>query len=454
MSRFTLAYLRGLTAPEVVISSQGRVTVNRFAQGHFDSALSKRRTKDGQDFIDPIELISRLELVDLVAQLGISHDMDLAELYALGVMSRKFARDSMFSPAELTLRRAITSRVHDIIEQRPELLHPNLRVAKEPSDEGATWMLRFLVLSGVALDAVRLHCMAKREDAGATTLRQALLQGCDIGAPLLEAALKRQMGCLSTALAIVEADDSLPMFDEEMTCLLFKACAAGVSRMQWQFDTAMALLEAIRRRQDIAGGDGNRIRWDGPANPLATIDPSWASARHAHPVVSLVYESTIVASEASAVSASDVAGFPGVPLARAAAALNAIMEPEMRFELSSMSGEQLLKLMVICPWASENGTAMSFWNRPASTWSPNNPTRLVEWAAGVRDSDGQLPSLRLADFHEKQFLEMMGHEHFGALRARLAKNTMVQVLEQHPAVPSATAASAAAPAPARRMRSV
>lgn len=452
MSRATLDYLEGLPAPETFIGASGRRLVNEFAKEQMRQALSHIKVDaQGQQFIEPIELIARLELAVLTAQIGTTHDMDLAELTALGVMSAlNRALDGYFSPSSLVVRRAITSRVHTLLEQRPELLHPNLRVAKTAADEGSVWMLRFLVQHNVALDPERLLRMARGPGPAGGTLQKAIQEGKSYGAPLLEEAIKLERGCTATATALVLADTQPPELDEFQVQQLWTMCAAGVAGAQWQFDQALQLLHAIRQRQDDAGGDGHRMSWPQGKELLEAVDFSWASARGAHPTMGLIYETTLRAAYISELRQSDVSGFPGDPLHAAAAALNAVLEPELRLELTELSSENLVKLIVLCPRAAGNTSVQNFWSRVPAGWNANNPSDLLDWVASRTDSSGESLGLEVLDSRANDFSDVLGSSHFNALRAGVAAREMNSAIDAQ--APRSDLKRGQQPEPAQRRR--
>ena len=447
MTRITLDYLESLSAPKTFISGTERRTLSSFADEQLPDVLSRiKEDALGQHLIEPIDL------GDQIAQLGLSHDTDLIELCALGAMnSRNRGPDGFFSPRQMTIRRAIASRVHALIESRPELLHSNLMVPKNGVVDGDVGMLRFLVEHSVAFEPERLQNQARRPGPAGDVLQRAIQQGKSHVTTLLEEALSTKRGCASTATALVLADIRAPELDDYQVQQLWTMCAFGVAGEQWQLSSVMQLLHAIRQRQDEAGGDGHRFTWSQGRELLDSVNFSWASARGAHPTLGLVYETALRSAYIGDLRNSDVTGFPGDPLEAVAAALNAVLEPEVRLELAELSSQNLVRLTVLCPRVSNGVAVQNFWRRDPAGWNANNPSDLLNWAVTRSDESEEPLDLEFLNSQEKDLSEVLGPAHFNALRAQVTDQVMSRAIV---AASAHDEAIEAAPAARRRARMV
>lgn len=448
MSRITLAELEALPAPKTYVPFDAHQAVSMHAaaptinEGPSPSALT-----DARAYVE-------WSLSARTAKLSAVYDEDLAALFALGFMATMSrGTNGHVTDTVQAVRGAIAECVHDLLDRRPELLHPNVRVTKGDSAEGVTWLLRYLVLRGVALNPARLVRMAETPGDASRLLQMALQEGKSFGAPLLEEALNKNMACASAATAIVLADAQPPELDDHNMAQLWTMCAAGAAARQWQFDLALKLAGAIRQRQDAAGGDGHRIPWPATDGFLEERDLSWANARAAHPVTGLLYETASKSAYLGETRVTNVRGFPGLPMAAAAAALNAILEPDSRLPLSALGGEHILKLTVLCPKASENAPLTVFWQEDRRDFPRNSPADIIDWALRTPDASGQRVQLSLLDERDRDFRLVMGDAHFSELRAKVAKGLMDAIMDgASPASASAAVASGKAEraVPARR----
>ena len=388
-------------------------------------------------------VIDRNELVEFLARTrGLSRlDIDMAEMYVLAIVSWKYrSRGGWFSPAALLLRNAITERVHQIIESRPEFLHPKLSFALNSGDNSETWMLHFLLASRVALDADRLHAMSIGGGVGQEMLLLSLAfapgAGKDDGAMLFNESAYRYPGCASSITAMFRAGYDIAKINGDNIQAIIAMCAAGAAGSQWQFDQAVEMLRAIEAAQDAAGGDGHRLfRAVSGQNAVNLNDFGDASARGVHPVTTLIYETMLRAGESGTDRAADVAGFPGVPFSIMAERINAILEPAGRLPLAKLSGINALKLVTLCPAAYELGSvaAQAYWlNRSVGAKGvaalANSPMDIVDWACQKNDEDGVRLTLAEIDQIQNQLAGAIGAGATAEIRAKVTLRDMTATI--------------------------
>lgn len=434
---FTPQSVRSLSGRVTVVPYTAVPTVGKFAR-ELASSLQSRATSGKELW----PLVPVNELIDLVAQTGIRQDFDAAELY---VLARTMAcvNQMHMSGNQLEVRRALTSRLHDLLEMRPELLHENLGFAK-PGNEGETPLLRCLVREGAVLDPKRLQAMAQRSDYAGEMLNAALQQGKDIGASLFLASLDRATGCCSTAYALVLADSKPQDLDDEIhQKLVGRAAGAAIGRQDW----SLQLLAELKRQQDDAGGDGHRISLGFP-DDFKVTSYDFASARGGHPITALVYNVNTLSGIIDVVRTPAHDNWPGDYLRSAAQALNDLLEPSQRLPLESIRGYDLFKLVTLCPVAAENGPLEGFWRKENAADIPNSPVQVLQWVLETAAAQGEpLPPDYVSGENNHKLRKLFGI-HKPMVFAMAAKLHLEHTIRQAAAEPTATHA------PARRMRAV
>ena len=436
----TRDYVQSLTgtSTSVVVQESALAVMKEFARDATSTAGPLRSHQN----VDPSRLVNKHELADLVAQADMVDDLDAAEVYVLGLMAGAVNR--LHLPEYLlALRRGITTRIHDLLEARPELLHRRLRFPKS-SNDGLTPLLRYLVLSGATLDPDRLVAMAAGGGFAGQMLQGALQHGKSVAAPLLEAAMKRTTGCASTALAILRADPQPQEMDDEVITRLWGGLASSSCCRQFQFDSYLALARELRAQQDAAGGDGHRCPWPGEwaTNPAPDLEK--AASRGAHPVLGLLYDANSISAVDDVCRTSEVLDFPATPMALAAEALNSLLEPIARLDLKRLTGMDILSLTTLCTQASENGTVTAFWRGPRGASSQHSPRAMLLWAIDTAAAAGQPISVEF--FDANQPLRSLLDEQHTSMRAHVVQALMSHAILASPPSP----AEATEPRQARR----
>lgn len=435
---FSPDYVCGLQQAELVAPPSSLKAANAFA---FE-LVNRLVATPSMAGLNPSSLVPPNELIDLVAQTGMRQDFTAAELFILAKVSGRLNRVHL-SQSYVDVRTLVTSRLHDILEARPELLHHNLHWAK-PGAEGTCPMLRLLVLEGATLDPKRLQAMAARQDFAGDTLREALKHGKSVGAPLFEAAVTKAMGCVSTALAIALADSDHQDVDQEiLEALRLRTAAACVGR-QFQFDAAIELLAELKRQQLADGGEEKGVDIGFPK--WWSLQPyDYASARNGHPITGLIYDVNVLSASPEAPQSQGVDEFPGKPLREAAAALNALLEPHQRLRLESISGLDLVKLCTLSPVNAENGSLPAFWFSTRSVVAEHSPRAVLHWAMDTAAAQG-IP-IPLDFFESRKLKELLAAQH-GSIVARAVQHHME--LRLTCARPNVDVNTPTEPPPARR----
>ena len=434
--RITPEYVRALDTDQVMVPHSRFDAFKDFGSKQLGCIVGRALHDDAEVRVLPEDrVIDHNELVEFLARFPLRIDIDMAELYALGMVSwLNRGSNSQIPPLALLLRKAITERVHQIIESRPEFLHPKLRFALDVNDSSETWMLRFLLASRVALDADRLHAMSIGGGAGQEMLTLALSPGMFIGALLFDETVHSSAGCASSAAAIFRAGYPITRISEHNVNPIIEMCATGVAGAQWQFDKAVEMLRAIEAAQDAAGGDDHRLSWAVSGQDAVYLnDFCWSSARRVHPVTTLIYETMMRVCNSGPNRAADVDGFPGVPFSIMAERINAILKPEGRFPLGKLSGLNALKLVTLCPAASKSTAAGDYWvnrsegaKRVASL--TNSPMDIVDWACQKTDEDGVRLTLAEIDPIQSLLVTAIGAGAASEIRARVAHRDMAATI--------------------------
>lgn len=375
------------------------------------------------------EIVGRASMDTLLTKLHHAVDPVLLEICALANINAFHSLPRLGGEDDrLVLERAITMRIHDLIDARPELLHPHLLIA-EPSS-AAQCMLPHLVSRKVILDPMRLQKLAQGPGGVSSLLQAAFHPAHGSGArngggrSLFAAALSANASCMDSATAIAISDTSpLASDPQELEALLLlcaDALAVADAGAPWQLESAMRLYKAVGDRAEVQA-----LAWPQLSELLTCNDLAWFSSRSLHPVIRFVYG---VASQASSTAAPrrtelELQGWPQLQLARGVGAINACLTPSQQLHLDALSGEDLLKLMLLNPNASAAKTN-SFWNLSTTERPLRNVWDLVVWAAGHRGAKGKRVQVSFLDKYQRDLASWMTPEHFQALRAVVIENTM------------------------------
>ena len=441
--QITPEYVRALETDQVMVpsirfkafSNFGEEQTNHLHDRKFYDAAGVR-VFPADRFLPADRVIDHNDLVVFLARDASHLDIDLAELYALGVVSGTFF--GMYNgrfPTELLLSKAITERVHQIIESRPEFLHPKLRFALKSEDYSGTWMLHFLLANRVALDADRLHAMSIGGGVGQEMLALALSPGDYIGELLIDETIYPGVGCASSAAAIIRAGYGVSRIDFLSVYAIIKICALGAAGSQRNFDQAVEITRAVEAAQDAAGGDGHRFVWSKSGQDVVDLsDFCLASVSYVHPVTAFIYQSMMCACRSRPNRAADVPGFPGVPFAIMAERLNVILEPASRLPLETLSGINALKLVTICMAAdSESTVARKYWTALSGDDEDvftltNNPIEIIDWACQKTNEHGARLTLADLDPIQDRLAAAIGADAASEVRAKVTHRDMAATI--------------------------
>ena len=439
--RITPEYVRALETDWVMLPHSRFAAFRDFGTEQSGRVAGRvLRYATGVRVLPADRVIDHDELVEFMAldesHLDLEIDIDMTELYALGIVSRlNRSNNGQLAPTTILVHKAVTERVHQIIERRPEILHPKLRFALDSHSDSETLMLRFLLASRVALDADRLHAMSINGGVGQEMLELALSSCQSIGPRLFEETVHSSAGCASSAAAILRAGYDITRIDEHNIQAIVEMCAMGAAGSQWQFDQAIEMLRAIESAQDAAGGDGHRLFWAVRGqNAVNLNDFGRASVRSVHPVTTLIYETMLRSGKSGPYRAADVAGFPGVPFAIMAERINAILEPEGRLPLEMLSGINALKLVTLWPAAaSDSAVARDYWVSRSDgdervLTLANSPMDIVDWACQKTDEDGVRLTLIDLDPIQDRLAAAIGAGAASEIRAKVTHREMAATI--------------------------
>lgn len=440
MTRFTLEYLDSLIEPVATFGSAGsgteiRAEMEAFARKECAHKLQPSLGDTSEPTPARPEFIARGPLLDFAHRLRLDDDVELVEIVVLALMRESLrtapVRETSL-PISYVLQR-ISDRVHTLLEARPEYLHPNLAVFDV---HAASHVLGFLVSMHMLLDPERLKTSAMEPGRLGEVAQEMLASPTSGASSLLLTSLRRGVEQLPTSRALIEATDVPLVWDKDLIDALCTACSSAAISSQAGFDDAMDLLASIGRSQDVAGGQGHRLAWPGASDVFDTTDMSWASARHAHPVLGFIYITALATAYVPQAAAADAPDAQiGARTARVATALNALFDQDSRLDLSQLSGESLLKLLVLSTHAAIDADCRRFWKWPPSAWGQPNLCQLVHWAAAQPDSEGRPVSLAFLDSLEDRLVEVMGSGHFNGLRAKVIQVQMSTVLNRNDCAP-------------------
>jgi len=457
MTSFTLDYVRSLTAPKVVINEHFANCIAKFANEQLSRASLVSRLV-GRFHSGPVigghsgdeAIISRNDLTKFVGESFPSADVDLVELYALGCMTDKTGIMQSWRRTEdlKRINEAVSERVHDLIEKRPELLHPRLHVKLEFT-EGPASIFKYLLKSRVALNPDRLGVLASNIGPGQEMLKRAMVDARQNGNTLFQDALHSNHGKASTATALLRACRLLDLTYDCRANIqgILSISKAGAVFGEVEYKNAVELLKEIHLIQNENGGDGHRYSDQSICpNPqlMDSIDFSSASAHDKHPIIDFIIgmnsRSAYFADEidnGDGISlgfqqiddAGGTLGFPGRQITEMVDLVNDIMEPGFRLPLDRFSGLDVIKMVVIAAKDANLNNVIDFWkSAPEIIDRPHSPVDILNWALERPDASGRLVSLDDLDTLNNRLEPVLTFGHLAEVRARVVSREMAAVI--------------------------
>lgn len=423
-------------------------------QGSASAALLYKQPRISSNVVDTMAVRE-----EALRRFAPHYPMELAELLIIDLVMES-ARGG---PENFALvRDALNRRANELLAEHDWLFDPAIKhCLRDKYESGPTWSN--LVLGGIDLDAELLLRRPSKHREAAIDLETRLLyrdshtlvSGDSLVAKLL--GLEKLLGLQMrpTAVGALFAL-GMPVAALHMVHLVQVAAMAGscASTSEVKYRQALHCLDIMVAQS--GGREENLIRSPLPAVELvAQVDAAWAQARMTHPIYSLVYNlATRAASSPSDVGA---AGYPGEPLAALAERINALLSPDARLKLEDIAPQDMLKLVTMCPVASEHhATRLFYANAPGPFKAVderrrNSPDDVLRWVA--QDFVGRSERLTRHDLRVgnqgDRLRSLLGEARSDALQAMAHENELRLVIDREAAssdIPVATATAA----PARR----
>lgn len=401
---------------------------------------------------EPREFFSRSVLESAIRATGCTGplDLDFVELHALLQVPVCLKLENAGPHVRMVLEAAST-RLHRLLERRPELTHPNIRFRWGPQPanhrDGALYAAAMggLLLTPSRMDAIADHpCVRAALDRMQPSPTGVFV--ANVVAQLLGAGVAFTRG----AAALIRAGLPSPVGPEDL------AAAAGLAGRAATLQTPVyedAVL-LLREMQRSVMKTGAPLAWsDTPAAELLEqTDFAWASARSLHPVTMVVYQMFLAAAKWDFDRRPDVTDFPGPPAREIVQVVNDCLVPDHQMPLESLSALQLLKLTALCTSAPENGTVGNYMHSvKASTaleLTKNSCDTMLAWVLS-HEGAGRL---KLADFDglKERLVEALGAERVNVMRSQLLHDLMKSRIDDMTSAPAPVISAA----PPRRARAL
>lgn len=437
-------WLDGIEEPVCLFTGKEHKAWAAFVNQELAFARVRMQGQDGELLSlpsgDPVFFSERL--AQRLRDYGMENRAPLVEICLLSLAAnRRVSVEPVLLPDERMLQKAISDRIHAILEQHPAVLHRKIRVAAIAGDEPTT-LLRMLVRQEVVLQYEPLKRIIDAGGPGAAELQWQLHNGRAIGAPVIERALERGPASPATAVTIVRLDPQAftDVGDEDSLILLAAAAGRFCALDEWQGDLALELLGAVQARQAETGHAG--FEWS--SLPEEILDNSFGDKgrERLHPVLSFLVAGSIQA-------ASGATEQPGTFLAgrlpEVIEALNGVLHPDYRLPLSMIDSRRLAEITSICAAAVSSGQSTRYWQEWES--AEQGPADMLLWTLDRPDA----PRLSLADLDDlgDALVNATSASFVAGLRARMLQRAMQERIDA-----GETNNPAAAASPRQRTRMV
>lgn len=431
-------------------------TSDAFAESEVDDAITRSVITSAGDFVlDPLEVVDRTRLADLAADMGMSHQPEIVELYVLGAMQISLmssGRMVLAATINLALADAIGVRSVQLLQAHPELAHPALHVPRYSARFGHRSLMAHTLTARPRLDADQLEQAVVAQPVLGRLIRDTL-QSQPEASPFNEMSFDGGSPKLLGSLLRV-APELLAEFGKSDNLLQLAELCAKNATTQRIHTELIGFLDELKNAQ-AAQGLPSRFQWAvNGKTVMTTTGMSWASVRTSHPVLAFFYESALTAATLSGNHKKQLteplaAGFPGSVLMDIAERLDALMAQGCRVAPSAIPPAGLLELLALAPVAAQNQRAITYWAQvkdDAGIPSHASLLDLVEWAVQRTDRRGR--QLQLQDFDRMQdvYLSSIGTAMTNRIRSGLVEREMSKALDTQ-------AEAAPAPGP-RRNRSL
>lgn len=447
---------------QVLIPALLREYTYKVVQNSFNDLASKLKTNEHYEhYIDGASIIDRPALLKLCQRHELEANLPFMEAYLLAEVNSKLTGVSnLFDIKERLGRKAISERVHQLLDWHPHLVHPMLTVYSRITRTNIS-LMEHMVGCAVDFDVDRtLKLVARASEPGLAFLKNLGLDE-----------VQRENAIHSTAANDVHGLRALraliPVFNEPMMLnrlILSELGKTGghvASGSEEHLGVFMETVQAINDVLDSPGGQGDkdRVQWTGTFLDLDCIDTAWADSSTRHPVLKMIHEAASNGTGSPLNRDSDTQGFPQRPLEMVAGALNSLMRPECRLPLASLSNHQLLKLITLGAHAQRSGPLYEHYQKAASRdgrfQRAHGPQAMIDWFIARRQPGQPQITLDQVDFDSKRYVDILGEEGFSKMRAKVSESTMLATIDQAVASePDLQADPPTAPAPSRMNRAL
>lgn len=289
------------------------------------------------------------------------------------------------------LRVAAARRLHEILEDQPELAR-----WRRAGADGQTASLGSNVLFAAMTHGLPLSPKRLARLAGHPAVRAAVSEIVCSGAPEAPFGPKGELANgrdgVKTSRGLAALVRAGVPFPPSRTMLLDLARTVGFAAIQDQHafeDTLLLVAEIgqqLARHQQV-------VHWPMPtAQDLQRGRLARVSAQLLHPVLAAVHQAFVFSAHTHRHRLPVMDGFPGVPLARAANALNSLLQPQDRLALQDLDAVQLLEITALCATANQADSTRIFFTRmPPAFPHLNSADMLLHWAATHESSSPNPP---------------------------------------------------------------
>ncbi|MFK4705964.1 hypothetical protein ABIC83_002803 [Roseateles asaccharophilus] len=444
---------------QVLIPAVHRERTGNILSASFNGLADKIKSNDKfEHYISGSSIIDRTELLKLCQLYELEANLPLMELYLLAVVNSKLdGIGGLFDLKERLARKAISERVHQLLDWHPCLAHPMLTVYSSITRTNVS-LMEHLVNCAVDFDVEKmLKLVAMASEPGLGFLKNLGLDGVQRENAVTAAAAKGVHG-LRTLRALITTFNEPSALNRLVLSDLGKTGGMVAAGSEELLGVYMDTVKAINDVLDNAGmGDASRVRWTQSFEELDGIDTAWSDAKDRHPVLKMIYEAACTGTGSPINRSSDTQGFPQRPLEMVSGALNSLMQPECRLPLASLSNNQLLKLITLGA-AAPRSELHDHFTKPSVRDGriprrSHGPEAMIDWFV-ARKQPGQ-PQITLdeVDFDRKRYVDLVGEEAFSKMRAKVSESAMHATIDKAVA-PVMVLDAGEMPAPVRRSRAL
>lgn len=419
----TIELVRCLTSPLCMLDGAKMKSCSGMGVRSIEQAAARSEFEDSIGHQEnPPYIVDREELLSDISSMGFGVDLDFAELVVLGYANHTLATRTSRGVSDHTQRLLdrVSSRVVDLIIQRPEFLDPFVHVSNEHLPVHQS-VLKFLFECRVALNPDRLCAQVPASPTLQAMLAKTIGDGHAFDAFIAQEALESGTNVASTVTTLLRIGHKLPR-DGSYFPGLIRLCAGAAASSDRHFQDALTLLDEIQWK--IQQGE------DSPVRPMRAPE----DGKGIEPMLTLfamASKERLSISTGNGLASKSVTGFPGQRIDAMSERLAGIVDARDWKPLGAYSHQAVLEAAFV-PQSiglDDNPAIAGFWRgySPLDR-RPNTLADILDWAVVRRDQEGRAMTVSDVLDPSGKLAAVLGIGRLNEIRAQLAQREMASAI--------------------------